>query len=62
VVGPEPTLTLFIPTTNCDASDSGPIEMGHEQMAAQLSEALCRKIVFQDEVAAGTCWIGLLSP
>ena len=36
---------------------SGPVEMGHEQMAAQLSEALGRKIVFQDEV----CWIGLLS-
>jgi hypothetical protein len=41
---------------------SGPVEMGHEQIAAQLSEALGHKIVFQDEVAAGTCWIGLLSP
>ncbi|SAK94800.1 NmrA family protein [Caballeronia pedi] len=27
---------------------SGPIEMDHEQMAAELSEALGRKIVFQD--------------
>ncbi len=27
---------------------SGPIEMDHEQMAAELSEALNRKIVFQD--------------
>ena len=27
---------------------SGPVEMDHEQMAAELSEALGRKIVFQD--------------
>ncbi|MGW3635229.1 NmrA family NAD(P)-binding protein [Streptomyces sp. NPDC005122] len=27
---------------------SGPVEMNHEQMAAELSEALGRKIVFQD--------------
>jgi NAD(P)H dehydrogenase (quinone) len=27
---------------------SGPVEMNHEQMAAELSEALSRKIVFQD--------------
>ena len=27
---------------------SGPVEMDHEQMAAELSEALRRKIVFQD--------------
>ncbi len=27
---------------------SGPVEMDHEQMAAELSEALDRKIVFQD--------------
>jgi uncharacterized protein YbjT (DUF2867 family) len=29
-------------------SISGPVEMDHEQMAAELSEALGRKIVFQD--------------
>jgi NAD(P)H dehydrogenase (quinone) len=27
---------------------SGPVEMDHEQMAEELSEALGRKIVFQD--------------
>jgi NAD(P)H dehydrogenase (quinone) len=27
---------------------SGPVEMGHEQMAAELTEALGRRIVFQD--------------
>jgi NAD(P)H dehydrogenase (quinone) len=27
---------------------SGPVEMDHEEMAAELSEALNRKIVFQD--------------
>ena len=27
---------------------SGPVEVDHEQMAAELSEALGRKIVFQD--------------
>ena len=27
---------------------SGPVEMDHEQMAAELTEALGRKIVFQD--------------
>ena len=27
---------------------SGPVEMDHEQMAAELSEALGRRIVFQD--------------
>ena len=27
---------------------SGPVEMDHEQMAAELSEALGRKIIFQD--------------
>lgn len=27
---------------------SGPVEMDHEQLAAELSEALCRTIVFQD--------------
>jgi uncharacterized protein YbjT (DUF2867 family) len=27
---------------------SGPVEMDHEQMAKELSEALGRKIVFQD--------------
>jgi NAD(P)H dehydrogenase (quinone) len=27
---------------------SGPVEMNHQQMAAELSEALSRKIVFQD--------------
>ena len=38
---PEPHIGKTIPV-------SGPVEMDHEQMAAELSEALGRKIVFQD--------------
>ncbi len=34
---------------------SGPVEMNHEQMAAELSEALGRKIVFQDLPIAEYC-------
>ncbi|HZZ09204.1 MAG TPA: NmrA family NAD(P)-binding protein [Paraburkholderia sp.] len=34
---------------------SGPVEMDHEQMAAELSEALGRKIVFQDLPIAEYC-------
>ena len=34
---------------------SGPVEMDHEQMAAELSEALGRKIVFQDPPIAEYC-------
>jgi uncharacterized protein YbjT (DUF2867 family) len=38
---PEPHIGRTIPV-------SGPVEMDHEQMAAELTEALGRKIVFQD--------------
>jgi NAD(P)H dehydrogenase (quinone) len=34
---------------------SGPVEMDHEQMAAELSEALGRRIVFQDLPIADYC-------
>jgi NAD(P)H dehydrogenase (quinone) len=34
---------------------SGPVEMDHEEMAAELSEALGRKIVFQDLPIAEYC-------
>jgi NAD(P)H dehydrogenase (quinone) len=34
---------------------SGPVEMDHEQMAAELTEALGRKIIFQDLPIDGYC-------
>jgi NAD(P)H dehydrogenase (quinone) len=34
---------------------SGPVEMDHEQMAAELSEALGRKIIFQDLLVDEYC-------
>ncbi|NPD66098.1 NmrA family NAD(P)-binding protein [Lichenicola cladoniae] len=45
---PEPHLGKTIPL-------SGPVEMDHEQMAAELSEALGRKIVFQNVAIEDYC-------
>jgi NAD(P)H dehydrogenase (quinone) len=48
LMAPEPHIGKTI-------SLSGPVEMDHEQMAAELSEALGRKIVFQDLPIAEYC-------